>query len=100
MEEITETVFNKGEVPQHPATTTARKVIGILEVRDAQDGTRCTAGLHRNELASLMNGIPVLPHLYKYCAINGRIYTTRQRGVVIVVKCENLESESTTAAKS
>lgn len=99
MKEVTEVVFNRGEIPQHPANTTARKVDRILEVLDAQNGQRCTAGLHRNELNLLMNGQAVLPHLYKYYAINGRVYTTRPNGVILVVKCSPNESATPTEAK-
>jgi hypothetical protein len=94
--EVTEVVFNRGEIPQHPANTTSRKVERILEVLDAKDGTRCTAGLGRNELNLLMNGQPILPHLYKYVAINGRVYTTRETGVILVVKCRSDEPEAST----
>src|SRR6185436_15277291 len=100
MEEVTEVIYNRGEIPRHPATTTARKVVGLLEARDAEDGTRLTAGLPRNELSLLMNGQPILSHLYRYAAINGRIYTTRVNGVVLVVKCVADEPESTPTSEA
>ena len=89
-EEITEPLANGQAVPTHPSQTTSRKVEHVLEVRDAEDGVRCTAGLPRNELSVLMHGERILAHLYRYCILNGRIFHTRDR-VVCVVKCSDLE---------
>jgi hypothetical protein len=88
MEEVTEPLANCQEVPNHPAHTTSRKIISVQEVRDAEDGTRCTAGLPRSELSLLMNGQRILDHLYRYAILNGRVYHTRNK-VVIVVKCQD-----------
>ncbi len=90
MEELTEVVYNREPVPQHPADTTARTVKHVLEVRDAIDNTRCTAGLPRAELALLMRGEKVLDHLYRYAILNQILYTTRVSGVRLVVKCVDI----------
>lgn len=94
MEEVTEPLKNRQELPSHPSHTTSRKITAVVEVRDASDGTRMTAGLPRNELNLLMNGQRILEHLYRYAILNGRIYHTRDKAVV-VVKCQDLESKST-----
>ena len=99
MEELTEPLANLAELPPHPAHTTGRKIERVLEVRDATDGVRCTAGLPRNELSLLMNGQRVLSHLYRYAILNGRIYHTRNQ-VVCVVKCQDLEPKPATQTKS
>ena len=80
MEEITEPLANRQELPNHPSHTTSRKIINVLEVRDAKDGTRMTAGLPRSELNLLMNGQRILEHLYRYAILNGRIYHTMTLG--------------------
>ncbi len=89
--EVTETVFNCQPIPQHPSTTTSRKVVAILEVLDAVDGTRCTAGLPRDALSVLMHGEMILTSMYRYAALNGHLYCTRPNGVILVVSCTDAD---------
>ena len=88
--EETEPLVNGAEVPSHPATTTSRRVTARLAVKDAEDGTKLTAGINRNELMLLMAGERILSHLYRYCILNNRIYHTRN-SVIIEVKCEPID---------
>lgn len=88
--EVTEPLANGAEVPDHPSTTTSRRVTSRGTVRDAEDGTKLTAGINRNELMLLMAGERILTHLYRYCILNNRIYHTR-KSVVIEVECEPLD---------
>jgi len=85
--ELTEVVHNGERVPTHPDTSTARVIQQVIEVIDAVDGTRLQAGIPRNELAILMQGEPILDHMYRYCVLNKTLYTTRRGGVRFVVKC-------------
>ena len=87
--EETEPLANGAEVPSHPATTTSRRIVSRGTVKDAEDGTKLTAGINRNELMLLMAGERILTHLYRYCILNNRIYHTRNK-VVIEVKCEDV----------
>ena len=87
--EYTEALRNGAKLPKHPAETTARKVVKYLDVLDSRDGHELTAGLHNNEIRTLMNGgNPALAHLYRFSIKNGRIYHTRSR-VILVVECED-----------
>lgn len=85
---FTEPLKNGDPLPEHPADTTALKIVSYGTVRDASDGTTLRAGIHRNELKMLMEGNKMaLAHLYAYVILNRHIYTFRE-AVVIEVKCE------------
>lgn len=83
---ITEPLKNGDPLPLHPDDTTAKKITVYGFVYDADNGVRCTAALHRNELAGLQNGDQMaLRHLFRYCIINKRIYHTRE---AVVIHCK------------
>lgn len=86
--EVTDPLPNCACIPSYPSTTTARKIVELGVVRDADDGTLLTAGLHRNEIACLMAGTRILPDCYRYVILNGHIYHTRAQ-VIIEVECED-----------
>lgn len=87
-DEYTEPLANGDELPKHPSSTTALKIVKYGNVWDEQDGTRLKVGLHNNELKMLMSGEQgALQHLYLYAFRNDRIYHTR-RTVTIDVECE------------
>lgn len=92
---ITEELANGAPLPDHPATTTSRKIVALGSVHDAVDGTELTAGLHRATAVVLMEGGHPLNHLYRYCVLshNGarRIFHTRPNGVTIRVRTEPVE---------
>lgn len=88
--DYTDPLRNGVRLPDHPATTTALKVTRYGEVYDAKDHHPLTAGLHANEIRTLMGGgNPALAHLYRYAIRDGRIYHTRSR-VVIAVDTEEV----------
>jgi len=99
-EEVTEVVHNCELVPTHPSTSTARVIQQVLEIVDAEDGTRMQAGIPRNELAVLMRGEPILQHMYRYCILNKTLYTTRVGGVRFVVKCVPTDAEDSQPVKA
>jgi hypothetical protein len=88
---ITEELDNGAPLPDHPATTTSRKIIAYGSVHDADDGTELTAGLHRSTVSALINNQHALGHLYRYAIFTHdgkkRIFHTRPR-VTIRVKTE------------
>lgn len=87
LEESTAPLRNGDKLPDHPANTTSLKVVKYGQVWDDGDGKELTAGLHENEIKTLMNGDPMaLAHLYRYVIRNDRIYCTRPL-VVIDVDC-------------
>jgi hypothetical protein len=88
IEETTEPLPNGATLPDHPANTTALRVIEYGKVFDDGDGRPLEAGkLHENEIRMLMNGeVGGLGHLYLYAIRDKKIYHTR-RLVVIDVKC-------------
>jgi hypothetical protein len=87
---ITEELSNGAPLPDHPSTTTARKIIAYGPVHDAIDGTLLTAGLDRTTISVLMNEKEhALAHLYRYAILTHdnarRIFHTRD-SVTIRVK--------------
>lgn len=91
--EFTEPLASGAALPDHPADTTARKVIKYLSAFDSHDGHELSAGLHRNEIEILRQGeTGGLSHLYRYSFVqegkNLKIYHTRNR-VVISVLCKD-----------
>ena len=84
--EVTEPLANGAELPDHPANTTALKVIKYGKVFDADDGRPLRAGLHQSTLRTLMSGQRILGHLYAYVILDHHIYHTRNR-VVVDVEC-------------
>lgn len=87
-DEFTDPLRNGDELPDHPSSTTALKIVKYGDVWDDQDGTRLKVGLHENELRMLMNGEQMaLQHLYLYAFRNNRIYHTRNL-VTVDVECE------------
>lgn len=87
IEAITAPLKNCDPLPDHPADTTGLKIVYYGTVRDASDGTKLRAGIHRNELKMLMEGNQMaLTHLYAYVILNKHIYHFR-KAVVIEVKC-------------
>lgn len=90
----TEPLRNGARLPTHPATTTALRITAYGEVRDAKDGHPLTAGLHNNEIRTLMGGgNPALAHLYRYAIRDGHIYHTRSR-VTIDCECEEVGGDA------
>lgn len=90
MTEQTDPLVNGAALPDHPATTTARKIISYGKVTDATDGKPLRGGLHQNEIVNLMNGSQMaLGHLYAYVILNGHIYHTRP-SVIITVETEDV----------
>lgn len=86
-DDTTEPLPNGAPLPDHPSSTTARKITAYGPVHDADDNTQLTAGLHRNEILMLMSGQRILDHAYRYAIIDRKIYHTRSR-VIIQVKTE------------
>lgn len=87
-DQTTEALRNGDSLPKHPSSTTALKIVRYGDVWDDQDGTKLTAGLHENEVQTLMNGNQMaLRHLYRYAIRNDRIFHTRGL-VTIDVDCE------------
>lgn len=85
---VTEPLKNGDPLPPHPDDTTAKKITVYGFVYDADNGVRCTAGLHRNEVEQLRNGNQMaLGHLFRYVILDRHIYHTRQ-SVVIHCKTE------------
>lgn len=78
----TEPLANGAAVPDHPATTTSRKVLALGPVYDADDNIQLTAGLHRNEISMLMSGQRILGHAYRYAIVDRKIYHTRNRVII------------------
>ena len=91
MDDITEPLPNGAELPEHPATTTARTITEYGNVWDDADGRPLGRGMHENEIKMLMGGEKGgLSHLYLYAIRNKHIYHTRPL-VVIDVKCRETE---------
>lgn len=83
---VTEPLHNGDPLPEHPDDTTAKKITTYGFVYDADNGTRLTPGLHRNEVVQLQHGNQMaLGHLYRYVILNRHIYHTRP-SVIIHVK--------------
>jgi len=89
-DDVTQELASGDELPPHSAATTARKIIAYGPVHDAADNTRLEAGLHRNEVAVLMQGQRILEHAYRYAIIDRHIYHTREL-VVIRVSTEEVD---------
>ena len=87
----TESLPNGAALPDHPASTTARKITAYGPVHDATDNTQLHAGLHRNEIVVLMNEGRILEHAYRYAIIDHHIYHTRDK-VIIHVKTTDAET--------
>lgn len=86
--DITESLANGAKLPDHPATTTALKIIKFGKVRDAQTNHPLRVGLHQNEVRCLMDGNQMgLQHLHAFVMLNGHIYHTRP-AVIIEVDTE------------
>ena len=78
---------NGAQLPEHPANTTALRIVEYGKVYDADDGRPLRCGLHQNEVRMLQMGSKMaLGHLYAYVILNKHVYHTRQ-AVVIDVKC-------------
>lgn len=91
-DDTTEPLINGAKLPDHPANTTARKIVSLGPVRDTADSTVLTAGLHRNEMAMLRSDQrESLSHLYRYAIIDHCIYHTRH---LVTVDCKT-EDEPT-----
>lgn len=86
-DDTTESLVNGAPLPDHPSSTTARKITVYGPVFDADDNQQLTAGLHRNEISMLMSGEKILEHAYRYAIVDRKIYHTRSR-VIIYVKTE------------
>lgn len=85
-DEFTEPLKNGDLLPKHPSSTTALKIVRYGDVWDDQDGTKLTAGLHENEVRTLMNGDQMaLRHLYRYAIRNDKIFHTRS---LVVIDCD------------
>lgn len=87
--EYTEPLKSGDKLPNHPADTTARKIIRYGEVKDAHSGIICEGGLHKNEIDMLRRGEKGgLAHLHRYVIVQEgnirRIYHTRSRVIVQV----------------
>ena len=80
IEETTEPLPNGAALPDHPANTTALRIIEYGKVWDDGDGRPLQTGvLHENEIRMLMNGeVGGLGHLYLYALRNRHIYHTRK----------------------
>lgn len=79
-DETTEPLPNGAELPEHPASTTALKIIEYGKVWDDGDGRPLASGrLHESQVRMLMNGDQMaLQHLYLYAIRDKKIYHTRQ----------------------
>jgi hypothetical protein len=92
---ITEELPNGAALPEHPSTTTSRKIIAYGPVYDAADGTLLTAGLDRTTISVLIHEKDhALRHLYRYAILSHdnarRIFHTRD-SVTICVKTAPLD---------
>lgn len=88
---VTEPLKNGDPLPLHPDDTTAKKITVYGFVFDADNGVRCTAGMHRNEASQLQAGNQMaLKHLYLYVIINKHIYHTRD---AVVIHCKTEPNE-------
>lgn len=84
-DEYTEPLANGAELPTHPSSTTALKIVKFGSVRDDSDGTPLKIGLEANELSMLMAGEQgALTHLYLYAIKNNRIFHTRDLVIIDV----------------
>lgn len=87
----TEPLKNGDPLPAHPDDTTAKRITVYGPVYDADDGTLCTAGLHRNELARLQDGDQMaLGHLYRYVILDRKVFHTRK---AVVIHCKTTTNE-------
>jgi hypothetical protein len=86
-DDTTEPLPNGATLPEHPASTTALKIIEYGKVYDDGDGRPLLAGkLHESDVRMLMSGHNgALGHLYLYAIRDKKIYHTR-RLVTIDVK--------------
>src|SRR5690242_8655764 len=90
---VTEPLKNGDPLPLHPDDTPAKRSTVYGFVYDADNGTHCTAGMHRNELAQLQVGSQMaLTQLYRYCIVNRHIYHTR---AAVVIHCKTEPNEDT-----
>jgi hypothetical protein len=91
IEETTEPLPNGAALPDHPANTTALKVVEYGKVWDDGDGRPLQSGrLGENEIRMLMLGNQMaLQHLYCYAIRDKKIYHTR-RLVTVDVKCREV----------
>ena len=87
--DTTEPLKNGAELPTHPADTTAKQITRFLTVRDAVDGKALSGGLPEGVVRLLMDGVPVLDHLYRFKYANNRIYHTRK---LVTIDCECSDS--------
>ena len=77
-DDVTEPLPNGAKLPDHPANTTARKIVKYNRVWDDSDGRPLTAGLSEATVAMLMSGEKGgLGHLYHYAIRRGHIFHTR-----------------------
>ena len=87
--DVTEPLASGDPIPDHPASDTAHTILTLSSVRDAEDDTLLTAGLHNNEVSTLMSGENPLPHLYRFAIREHdgkkRIYHTRKS---VIIECE------------
>ena len=85
MIEHTAPLENGAKLPDHPATTTGRRIIRYGKVYDAQDSQPLTQGLPGAEVQLLMGHNPIaLTHLYRYVIRNQHIYHTREKVIISV----------------
>lgn len=86
LDDQTEPLPNGASLPEHPANTTALKIVEYGKVFDDGDGTPLKGGLHESEVKMLMAGNQMsLRHLYCYAIRDKKIYHTR-RLVTVDVK--------------
>lgn len=89
--DTTEPLVNGAELPDHPADTTAKKIIAFGRVFDDASGTVLYGGLHNNEITMLMGGQrESLSHLFRFVIRDRHIYHTRHL-VTIECKTEDVE---------
>lgn len=89
---VTGPLRNGDALPSHPSNTTARKIVAYGPVYGVGDDIQLTAGLHRNEVATLQSGQRILEHAYRYAIIDRYIFHTR-RSVVIRVRTEAIPDD-------
>ena len=81
--DVTAPLKNGDRLPDHPANTTALKIVKFGKVYDSEDGVELGGGLHASELACLMDGNQMaLGHTYYFTVRNGKIYHTRASVVI------------------
>ena len=87
--DVTAPLKNGDRLPDHPANTTALKIVKFGKVYDSEDGVELGGGLHASELACLMDGNQMaLEHLYRFAIRSGKIFHTRAS---VVIECKTVD---------